>query len=164
MNDLRADNLIQKTAEKLNMPEKVVRSVVNSFFLDGFRYFVLRPTEAKGHIDLKPYFQIRISIPKLRYILSYKTYAKRAMVICGQLYKQLKNYGKRQTGFKAEHERLVESAWERTRIAIEEGRISGLEYSDRELSLRRLFPTEIDEIQRKYFQSKSEVPEPETEI
>lgn len=164
MNELRADNLIQKTAEKLNIPEKIVKAVVNSFFIDGFRYFVMRPTVAKGHIDLAPFFQIRISIPKLRYILSYKTYSKRTMVLCGQLYKQLKNYGKRQTGFKAEHERLVESAWERTRLAIEQGIIHSGEHERRELSLRRLFPDEIDSIQRKYFDDKPEVSEPETEV
>jgi len=162
--DLRQDNLIERTAVKTGLPEALVRKVVNSFFLDGFRHYTVRPYAAKGHIDLTPFFQVRISIPKLRYLLSYKTLPKRLVVICGELYKLLKENGKRQTGFKNEHERLVELAYQRTREAIQDRTFTGAEQHNRELSLRQQFPGKIDEIQRKYFASKSEVCTTQTEI
>lgn len=151
MENLRADNLIELTAEKLDIPEKLVRKVVNSFFMDSLRYYLARPYEAKGHINVTPWFQIRISIKKLRYILSYKTYSQRIMVLCALLYKHLRNNGKGQKGFTDEHERLVDEALTRTANAVKAGEVRGIFSYDKEFNVRQCIPDEVDEIQRKYF-------------
>lgn len=164
MEKLRADKLIELTAEKLNMPEPLVRKVVNSFFMDSLRYYLARPLEAKGQIDLSPYFQIKISIPKLRYILSYKTYAERIMILCSLLYKHLRQNGKRQTGFTEEHARLVETALQRTADAVRAGEVRGVLDFDGEVPLQPGIPGEIAEIQREYFGTGQQIQEADTSI